>query len=287
MPEASSLGLVHRWILHRLNAVTGEVHEALTTYRFDVAADRLYHFFWHEYADWYIEMVKQHLQAGGAERDTACAVLVEVHDRVLRLLHPIIPFVTEELWQHLPRRAEDGQTITLAAFPAVRADWVDAGVEAEIGLVQDVVTTIRTARAERTVKPSERISATIEGAKPEQVRMLTEQKGYLLALAGLTSLEFGGAPAGSDAALETVTRVCGDLRVHILMPKADRGAEIEKLRKKLAETEREITGIDAKLANENFLSRAPAKLVDDTRARREALEVQVGKIRHTLVEMGA
>ena len=84
-----------------------------------------------------------------------------------------------------------------------------------------------------------------------------------------------------------MTRVCGDLRVHILMPQADRGAEIEKLRKKLAETEREIAGIDAKLANENFLSRAPAKLVEDARARREALEVQVGKIRHTLGEMGA
>ncbi len=287
VPEASSLGLVHRWILHRLNAVTGEVEEALTTYRFDVAADRLYHFFWHEYADWYIEMVKQHLQADGAERHTARAVLVEVHDRVLRLLHPIIPFVTEELWQHLPRRAGDGQTITLAAFPTVRDDWADAGVEAEIGLMQDVVTTIRTARAERTVKPSQRISATVEGASPEQARILTEQKGYVLALAGLTSLEFGGAPAGSDAALETVTRVCGDLRVHILMPAADRGAEIEKLRKKLAETEREIAGIDAKLANANFLSRAPAKLVEDTQARRVALEVQVGKIRHTLVEMGA
>ena len=104
-------------------------------------------------------------------------MLVEVHDRVLRLLHPIIPFVTEELWQHLPRRAEDGQTITLAAFPAVRADWVDAGVEAEIGLLQDVVTTIRTARAERTVKPSERISATIEGARPEQVRILARAEG--------------------------------------------------------------------------------------------------------------
>jgi valyl-tRNA synthetase len=286
VPPASWLGLVHRWILHRLNAVTGEVQEALTTYRFDVAADRLYHFFWHEYADWYIEMVKQHLQADGAERDTARAVLVEVHDRVLRLLHPIIPFVTEELWQHLPRRAEDGQTITLAAFPTVRSDWVDPSVEAEIGLLQDVVITIRTARAERTVKPSERITATIDGGNPEQVRTLTEQKGYVLALAGLTSLEFGGVPAGADEALETVTRMCDDLRVHIRMPKADRGAEIEKLRKQLAETEREMTGIDAKLANEQFVSRAPARLVDDTRARRQALEVQVGKIRHTLAEMG-
>jgi valyl-tRNA synthetase len=286
VPEAASLGLVHRWILHRLNAVTGEVQEAFTTYRFDVAADRLYHFFWHEYADWYIEMVKQHLQADGAERDTARAVLVEVHDRVLRLFHPIIPFVTEELWQHLPRRAADGQTITLAAYPEPRADWVDDSVVAEIDLLQAVVTTIRTARAERTVKPSERISATIEGARPDQVRILTDQTGYVLALAGLTSLGFGNAGSAPGEGLETVTRVCGDLRVHILMPKADRGAELEKLRKKLAETEREIAGIEAKLANESFLSKAPAKLVDDTRARRQALAVQLEKIRHTIGEMG-
>jgi valyl-tRNA synthetase len=209
-----------------------------------------------------------------------------VHDRVLRLFHPIIPFVTEELWQHLPRRAADGQTITLAAYPEPRADWVDGGVEAEIGLLQAVVTTIRTARAERTVKPSERISATIEGARPDQVRILTDQTGYVLALAGLTSLGFGDAGSAPGEGLETVTRVSNDLRIHLRMPKADRGAELEKLRKKLAETEREIAGIEAKLANESFLSKAPAKLVDDTRARRQALAVQLEKIRHTIGEMG-
>jgi valyl-tRNA synthetase len=287
LPGVRTLGLVHRWILHRLNAVTGEVKEALTTYRFDVAADRLYHFFWHEYADWYIEMVKQHLQAAGAERDAARAVLVEVHDRVLRLLHPIIPFVTEELWQHLPRRAGDGPTITLAAYPEPRDDWADETVAGEIDLLQAVVTTIRTARAERTVKPSERISATIEGAGAGQVRTLTEQKGYVLALAGLTSLGLGGPEQTPSEDLESVTRVSGDLRIHLLMPKADRGAELEKLRKKLAETEREIAGIDAKLANEQFVSRAPARLVDDARARRQALDAQLGKIQRTLREMGA
>ncbi len=287
LPGAKSLDLAHRWILHRLDAVTGEVKEAFTTYRFDVAADRLYHFFWHEYADWYIEMTKQHLQAGGDEGAAARAVLVEVHDRVLRLLHPIIPFVTEELWQHLPRRAGDGQTITLAAYPEPRADWVDERAAAEIELLQDVVTTIRTARAERSVKPSERISATIEGADADQARVLVEQEGYILALAGLTSLGFDQAAAQPAAGTEVVTRVCRHLRVHMQMPQADRGAELEKLRKKLAETEREAASIDAKLANQQFISRAPAKLVDDTRARRQALEVQVQKIRHTIGEMGA
>ena len=179
VPPAAGLALVHRWILHRLNAVTGEVKAALETYRFDVAADRLYHFFWDEYADWYIEMVKQHLQAQGEERETARAVLLEVHDRILRLLHPIIPFVTEELWQQLPRRAEDGQTITLARYPEPRADWVDAASQVEVALLQAVVTTIRTARAERSVKPSERITASLEGASAEQQRILGERAGYV------------------------------------------------------------------------------------------------------------
>jgi valyl-tRNA synthetase len=287
LPAASSLAPAHRWILHRINAVTGEVKEAFTAYRFDVAADRLYHFVWHEYADWYIEMTKQHLQAEGAERAEARAVLVEVHDRVLRLLHPIIPFVTEELWQHLPRRAEDGRTITLAAYPEPRADWVDDGVAGEIALLQEVVTTIRTARAERTVKPSERIAATIEGAAAEQALVLAKQEGYILVLAGLSSLEFGHVPAAPAEGSEIVTRVCNHLRVHMEMPQADRGAEVEKLRKKLAETEREAATIDAKLANEQFVSRAPAKLVGDTRARRQVLEVQLQKLRHTIGEMGA
>jgi valyl-tRNA synthetase len=137
------------------------------------------------------------------------------------------------------------------------------------------------------VKPSERISATVEGAGADQVRTLSEQKGYVLALAGLTALGFRGVELSAAENLETVTRVSGDLRIHIRMPKADRGAELEKLQKKLAETERETASIDAKLANEQFLSRAPAKLVDDTRARRQALETQLEKIRHTLREMDA
>ena len=286
VPEAATLGPAHRWILHRLNAVTGEVKEAFSAYRFDVAADRLYHFFWHEYADWYIEMTKQHLQTEGAERDATRAVLVEVHDRVLRLLHPIIPFVTEELWQHLPRRAGDGRTITLARYPEPREDWVDEAAAADVQLLQDVVTTIRTARAERSVKPSEKIAATVEGATPEQARVLSGEQGYILALAGLSALGFGQAHAPAEGT-EIVTRVCGHLRVHMQMPQADRGAEREKLRKKLADAEREAASIDAKLANEQFVSKAPARLVEETRARRAALDVQLQKIRHTIDEMGA
>ncbi|HOC18119.1 MAG TPA: valine--tRNA ligase [Vicinamibacterales bacterium] len=283
IPAGAPLALIHRWILHRLNVVTGEVQESLETFRFDVAADRLYHFFWDEYADWYIEMVKPHLQAGGDEGRIAQAVLLEVHDRTLRLLHPIIPFVTEELWQHLPRRAGDGPTVTLAAWPKVRPEWVDEAADAEVGLLQGVVTTIRTARAEGKVKPSAKVGVTLEGAGEEQVRILRAQQRYLTTLAGLSSFEFGAeAPGGEDL----VTRVLGDLRVHIQLPHRDRGAEVEKLRKQLADKLREVAGVDAKLANEEFVAKAPARVVEGARAQRDKLLVEQRRIEETLRELG-
>ncbi|MBP7570043.1 MAG: valine--tRNA ligase [Acidobacteria bacterium] len=283
IPAGAPLALIHRWILHRLNVVTGEVQESLETFRFDVAADRLYHFFWDEYADWYIEMVKPHLQAGGDEGRIAQAVLLEVHDRTLRLLHPIIPFVTEELWQHLPRRASDGPTVTLAAWPKVRPEWVDEAADAEVGLLQGVVTTIRTARAEGKVKPSAKVGVTLEGAGEEQVRILRAQQRYVTTLAGLSSFEFGAeAPGGEDL----VTRVLGDLRVHIQLPHRDRGAEVEKLRKQLADKLREVAGVDAKLANEEFVAKAPARVVEGARAQRDKLLVEQRRIEETLRELG-
>jgi valyl-tRNA synthetase len=263
--------------------VTGEVKTALETYRFDVAADRLYHFFWDEYADWYIEMVKQHVQAQGGDRDTARAVLLEVHDRILRLLHPIIPFVTEELWQKLPRRLEDGRTVSLAPFPEPRGDWVDAGCLAEVELLQAIVTTIRTARAERSVKPSVKISAGLEGASPDQRRILGDVHSYVMTLAGLAAFDFvDAAPSGEDL----VTRVVGDLRVHLQMPHTDRGAEVEKLQKHHADTVRQIASIDQKLSNESFVGKAPAQVVEQARRRRDELLVERQKVEDTLRELG-
>jgi valyl-tRNA synthetase len=211
-------------------------------------------------------------------------VLLEVHDRTLRLLHPIIPFVTEELWQMLPRRASDGQTICLVAYPEWRADWDDPASQVEVELLQGVVTTIRTARAERTVKPSAKIAASVQGAGGEAGRILDRQKSYILALAGLTAFDLVDAPpAGRDL----VTRVVNDLRVHIQMPEADRGAEIEKLKKHHADTMRQIGSIDQKLSNDSFVGKAPARVVEQARQRRQELAVEQQKIEDTLRELGA
>jgi valyl-tRNA synthetase len=278
----AELGVAHRWVLHRLNSVTREVHEAFETFRFDVAADRLYHFFWHEYADWYIEMVKGHLQADGAERDTARGVLLAVHDRVLRLLHPIVPFVTEELWQRLPRCPEDGRTIALAPFPGWTPAWTDDQAVADVNLLQGIVTTIRTARAERTLKPSAKVQVTIEGAGAAERASLERNAPYVRALAGLSGLAFADAVARQP---DLVTRVFGEMRVHIEMPHSDRAAEIAKLHRTLDAKRRESAGIDAKLANEAFLAKAAPAVVDQTRARRESLAAEIATIEGTLKEL--
>jgi valyl-tRNA synthetase len=283
LPPRGQLNLIERWILHRLNEVIGEVDEGFRSYRFDVAADRLYHFFWHEYADWYIELVKPCLQEGRAEREHALAVLLEIHDLVLRLLHPIIPFVTEEIWQQLPRRGADGATITLSPFPQKNADWADGDAARELELVQGIVTTIRTARAERNVKRSAKVGVIVEGATSEEERVLTEQSASIATLAGLDAFECAGAaPGGAD----TVTRIFGSIRVHIRMPHGDRGAEVEKLRKKLADIERELASIERKLASESFVARAPHEVVEATRVRRESLTSQREKLEATLEELG-
>jgi valyl-tRNA synthetase len=290
LPPQARIHLSHRWILHRLNAVTGEVNAALAEYRFDTAADRIYHFCWGEYADWYIELVKPHLKAGGREREDALAVLLEVHDRVLRLLHPFVPFVTEEVWQHLPQRAGDGataegahRTITLAAFPAPSGSLVDDRAAAAMALVQEVVTSIRTVRAEWGVPPSRRITAILEGPTDDGYAVLRDQAGDIRRLAGLDTLQFRGSV---PPAPETAVRVVRDLRIHVpLAGIIDRDAERERVRRELAKVVKPRTSLESKLANPSFRDRADPDVVRETEAQLQNLLAQQEKYERILQEL--
>jgi valyl-tRNA synthetase len=262
-----------------------DVNDALTTYRFDLAADRLYHFFWHEFADWYIEFMKVDLQQAGPVRDTAVAVLVEVHDRLMRLLHPFIPFITEEIWQQLPKREGEAATVTLAAFPAGETAWADPDAERAVEYIQSVVSTIRTVRSERGVPPSRRITAIIDESVPAAAAMLQQQAAYVRQLAGLESIAFRSeVEPGPD----TVKRVLEHAHVYIpLAGIVDRAGEIAKLQKELAGVDKEATGLVAKLGNERFVANAPAPVVDEARARSAQLAERRQKLLTSLSELGA
>jgi len=290
VPSFDSLALIHRWVLHRVSQVARDVGRALTDYRFDVAASLVYQFFWHEYADWYIEMVKPHLQADEPERGQAVAVLLEVHDRLLRLLHPFIPFVTEEIWQTMPGRAADGlardgvhRSIALAAFPAYEPAWIDEEAAAAMALLQEVTTAIRTARAERGVPPSRRLTVLIEGADAGQARLLSEGGEYIRRLAGLERLEFAASVPRSP---DTVRQVVRQLQIHIpLAGIVDREAEQQRIRKELARLEKQLAGIDARLANADFRERADPDVVQEAERQRGDLGLQHQKLERILAEL--
>ena len=289
-PPARPSKLVHRWILHRVSELSAEVGEALETFRFDVAADRLYHFFWHEYADWYIELVKPSLQETGPEREIAISVLLEVHDRTLRLFHPIIPFITEEVWQQLPQRPGDGrshdgqhQTLTLAAFPGPEAKWKDDAAAAEMTLIQEVITAIRIVRAEWGVPPARKIKVFIEGADKLSQRILDACQDHLVRLAGLEEVKFQDRVERHP---ETVVRVVRDLQVHVpLSGIVNRQDEANRVAKELLKVEKQHTADQSKLANPKFRERAAPEVVADTAARVQGLIKQREKLKRLLEEL--
>jgi valyl-tRNA synthetase len=285
VPAAKGLALIHRWILHGVSELAVEVESSFATFRFDQACDRLYHFFWHEFADWYIEFVKLDLQQPGPVRDAAVAVLIEVLDRLLRLLHPVIPFITEEIWQKLPRRAGDAQTISLSAFPGRVESWRDGQAALDMAYVQEVVTTIRTVRSERGVPPSRKITAAIDEHDAAARALLEAHTPYIRLVAGLEHLEFrADLAAGPD----TVKRALGHANLFVpLAGIVDRQAEIDRLNKELAGLVKEADALERKLGTPTFVERAPAQLVADTRARAAEVAERRRKLDAMLMELQA
>jgi valyl-tRNA synthetase len=284
LPPCRDLHAIHRWMLSGVSRLAIDVNDALTTYRFDQACDRLYHFFWHEFADWYIEFVKIDLQQPGPVRDAAVAVLVEVHDRLMRLLHPFIPFITEEIWQKLPKRPNEASTVTLSAFPTPMPEWADTEAEADVAYLQQIVTTIRTVRAERTVPPSRKITAIIDETDGHARAMLEQYAPYVRQLAGLEVFEFRSDVV---ADVDTVKRVLE--HAHVFVPLAgivNHQAEIEKIQKEVAGLVREADSIAKKLGTASFVERAPAAVVEQAQARALQIAERRQKLHAQLAELG-
>ena len=290
VPTHETLETIHRWILHGVSRLAGEVARALEDYRFDVAADRLYHFVWHEYADWYIELVKPHLEADGAERERAVAVLLTVHDHVLRLLHPFMPFVTEELWQTLPQREGEGltpdgqaRTITRAAYPAAEAGWQDEAAVAVLELLQELTTTVRTVRAELGVPPSLKLTLVIEGASTANRTELEAHAEYVRRLARLESFSFAETVEQDP---NTVRRVVGDMRLHLPMAGiVDQSAETSRIERELGKLAKQLASLNGKLGNPRFRARAAPAVVAEAEAQLETAQGRQAQLQEILAEL--
>jgi valyl-tRNA synthetase len=270
----AELGLADRWIRSRLAAVTAALVTSLDQYKFYEAADLIYHFIWHEFCDWYIEFAKVGLRAGSA---TTEAVLADGLDRILRLLHPFMPFITEEIWQHLPGA---GRSIAIAPFPAPEPGWTDEAAEKAMALVQAVIVETRTIRAGNRIAPKDKVRLIIKTAGPEETAALEAQAASVRTLAGLASLEFAAALPEGEGLLKGVA---GPFEIAMVPGKpADVGQERDRLQKELVKIAAEAEKIERKLQNADFVAKAPAAVVAENRARLEELQARRAKLGQNL-----
>jgi valyl-tRNA synthetase len=285
----ADLTLVDRWILARTNAVIGEVDRALEQYRFDRAADVLYHFVWHEFCDWYIEVVKPDLTPSDEPRigpilprdAVARTVLLEVLDTILHLLHPIMPFLTEELWQKFPHT---GTYLATSPWPKTREERLDARAERDMAMLQELVVKIRNVRAEAGIDPSRRIEVLVHAESPRNGKLVAEQRALVAALVRADRVEVVESFAPDLVSARGVVR---GLEVAVpLVGLLDFDAERTRLVKDLRKIDAELDARNRKLANESFLERAPADVVEKERAIQKEFLEKKRRIESTLSTLG-
>ena len=275
----AELTLADRWVRSRLAEVTAELSSSLEQYKFYEAADLVYHFIWHEFCDWYIEFAKVGLREGNR---TTEAVLADAFDRILRLLHPFMPFITEEIWQHLPGA---GKSITVAPYPVPEAGWKDEEAAKAMTVVQAVIVETRKVRSENKIAPKEKLRLLVKTAGREETAVLEAQAASVRALAGLATLEFAAALPEGPSVLKGVA---GPFEVAIILEKpADLGQEKERLQKEIVKVEAETAKIERKLENADFVAKAPAAVVEENRARLEELRARREKLGQNLAKVAA
>ncbi len=286
-PEVAldDLSAADRWILTRLRDATAAVRTHLDGYEFDKAAGAVYQFLWHELCDWYIEMAKRPLYAGDAPkaRRAAQQTLVRAFDGVLRLLHPFMPFVTEELWHRLPWPGFLGDRpdgLITAPFPRPDQMPADDAARDRIETVKAAVSAIRNVRGEMNVPPSRRLEAHVRG-DAAAVDVLRSEADTVTALAGLGRLAFLGGDAPRPP--QSAAAVAPGLEIFVpLAGVVDLAAEERRLTKEIARLEAEEARIAKKLANPQFLERAPAAVVAKERAKAEEAREALEKLRASL-----
>ena len=273
------LDLADRWILSRLNAVTRGVGDLLAGYRFNDAASLLYQFLWHEYCDWYVEIVKTRLAApqAEAEKRTGRILLARVLEQALRLLHPIMPFITEEIWQRLPH---DGESIMVAPWPGADPALDFPQAVESMDCLMEITRQVRNIRSAYNISPAARVALVIRTTNDHDNALLAAGREYLVSLARLSRFEFGGALPKPELAAAVIV---GGLEVHVpLADVIDLEAERQRLRKELTKAEAALARISQKLDNAEFIRKAPAEVVSRERVAQADLSNQRAKLAASL-----
>jgi valyl-tRNA synthetase len=278
--------LEDRWILSRFNRVTAEVNDALSSYRFHEAANRIYDFFWGEFCDWYLELIKPRLNfeegSDKAQARIACGNLVNLFDASLRLLHPVMPFITEEIWQAIYEGKPPLKSIALAGYPRADEQQFDLAAETEMAILQDSIVNVRNVRAELKVEPKVKVPIEVFAHEPAIRSMIEQNRGAVERLANVEKITFVDGSLAKHAGARSTAR----FDVHVVYERTiDVAAERERLAKELEKIEKEFANNQRQLSNEQFLAKAPEKVVEGLRRRAQELIGLRDKIKSQLHEL--
>ncbi len=295
-PDSSLLtshsSLSDRWILSRLNSVIKEVQAALTEYRFNDVASVLYQFIWHEYCDWYLELSKPALgqDKGSATRRATQTVLAHALETTLRLLHPIMPFITEEIWQLIPEgvrsqaSGEKAESIIVAQYPMTDEQLINAEIEQDMQMVMDTILAIRNIRGEMNIAPSMQIHAIVKVESSEMGGHLEKNAGYVKTLARVKELRIGASESKPKAA---ATGVIKGAEIYVpLEGIIDLTQERDRLQKEIAKISKDIDTFSKKLSNKNFVDKAPKEVVEKDTAKLEEFKAKRDKLEQSLKMLG-
>ncbi|MFO8057116.1 MAG: class I tRNA ligase family protein, partial [bacterium] len=286
--DPEKLSLPDRWILSRLKRTIDGVSQALDGYHFNDGANTLYRFVWHEFCDWYLEAVKPALYGNlddNAQQASRAALWRVLHDTLI-LLHPFIPFVTEEIWHKLPGTRDSIMTTCFAGedprYPEIS---VDPAAEADMELIMGVVTSVRNIRGEMNIAPSTALSVLVQAEEPKTRETIKNHLNMISTLARLQELtveKAGEKPGGS------ATAIVADAAVSVYLEGViDFSKEIERLDKEIAKLDKDMAGLGKKLENPGFLSKAPASVVEQVRRQYEEEAEKREKLRSNLEKIKA
>ena len=281
LPAMEKLEISDKWVLSKLNTLIAEVTDNLEKYELGVAVQKVYDFIWDTYCDWYIELTKARLYGEDADRkQTATQVLVYVLDQILRLLHPFMPFITEEIWQSLPH---EGEALIVAKWPEYSEKLAFKEEESHMESVMNAIRSIRNRRAEMNVPPSKKAALYVLTSKPQ---VFTEGEGFIQRLAYADSVTIlDSEPENLNG---MVTCATADAKLYIPMGQlVDIAKELERITKELEKARKNLAGLEGKLSNENFVSRAPEAVVNAERAKAQKARDLIASLEQSLAAMQA
>ncbi|EDQ01139.1 valine--tRNA ligase [Shewanella benthica] len=284
-PGEMERSLADRWIIGLFNQTVKAFDEHMENYRFDLAANTIYEFTWNQFCDWYLELTKPVIQTGTeAQKRGTRHTLVTVLEQMQRLMHPMMPYITETIWKRVqPLAGVSGDTLMLAPFPEYQADKVDAQAMEDLEWVKQVITAVRNIRAELNIAPSKPLNALLRGVNEQDKARLEENQTFFKTLAKLESMTI---LSDDEAAPMSTTQLIGDME--LLIPMAgliDVAKEVARIDKLLEKAAAEFKRIEGKLSNQGFVAKAPAAVIEKERAKQVGYQRDIDKLTEQKAEL--